>query len=142
MKKLLLVCSILLFHIVCNKPTFSQVISPIKTLTVNKVTGKIITINKSALRSSGIKIELRETNTSGETISSYLTTTDESGFFEFNGIKKGKYLLNVYFIIKENLIQKYRAIVNMNKSGSSKSKPSILIRFTDNIYETEAATVN
>jgi hypothetical protein len=68
-------------------------------------------------------------------------TTDEKGLFEFKEIQKGEYIFIVYFVFNGNLELNYRAVVKVKKSNSSKSTPSIIVRFAFDCWETEAVTV-
>lgn len=136
MKKIFLVS---IFIFVISQIVFSQAVCPITTLKINKVGGQIIAKGKLATPIPNQKIELRNLDEKETFVSE--TITNENGEFEFSGIKKGKYAFNVDFVLNGSYLLKYRAIVKVKKSNSSKSKPSILILFGGNCWETEALTI-
>ncbi len=130
---------ILLILSIFTSNAFSQAVCPIKTLKVNKVNGKILLGVKSKIPYSNAGIFLFKLD-DVETIVS-TTTTNEEGYFEFDNIKKGKYGFKFDVIFDGMLYRPYRAIVKVKKTDSSKLKPSILIIYSGDCWDTEAETV-
>jgi 5-hydroxyisourate hydrolase-like protein (transthyretin family) len=130
----------LFFLSLFNFSVFSQAICPTKTLKVNKVNGQILDGGKLETPLPNIKVELREINENERLVSEVYT--NKSGVFEFENIKKGKYFFNVYFVFNNDLYLTYRAVVKVNKTNSSKLKPSILIRYGVDCWNTEATVIN
>ncbi len=136
MKKLISLALILFFG-AFSATVHCQAVCPIITLKVNKVSGKIIEKGKLATPFPDVKVELRKINDEETLVSS--TTSDKLGFFEFEEIEKGKYLFLLDFN-KPSFVN-YRAVVKVKKTNSSKSKPSILIVYSGDCWDTEALTV-
>ncbi len=130
---------ILLILSIFTSNAFSQAVCPIKTLKVNKVNGKILLGGKSKEPFPDTKIDLFKFDEKETVIST--TATNEDGYFEFDNIKKGKYGLNVHIVINGMSYPPYRAIVKVKKTDSSKLKPSILIIYSGDCWDTEAETV-
>lgn len=114
------------------KTVYCQSTCPISTLKVNKVSGTVVDKMTPTTVLSKIKIEVRKTDDAETLVST--TTTDKDGLFEFNGIEKGKYIFIVDF---GQLFSQYRAVIKVKESNSPKTKPSILVRFGGDCWETE-----
>jgi len=140
MKKVIFIFSIALLFVAFPFSAFSQAMCPIITLKVNKVRGNIVYKDGKTEPIPDIKLELRKPDDEETLVST--ATTNESGLFEFKDIQKGAYILIVDFVINGKSWLEYRTVVKVKKSNSSKSKPSILIRFAIDCFETEAVTIN
>ncbi len=116
---------------------YAQGICPITTLKINRIQGKVLSNDKLQEPIRQTKVELTRL---GETVSlNYSTLTNDSGYFEINNVKKGKYALGVWLTVNEKPYFNYRAAITVKKSNDSKSKDLILVNLGLDCFTSEVS---
>lgn len=118
---------------------------PLKTLSVNKVQGRITEIDtRKGFPDPPLahtKVVLKRLGDE-EDILVGEAETDATGFFEIAAVPKGTYRLVVYFIVDgRDITAPYHVILKVKKSKAKKSRKYIHVSMSYSCFDTTAETV-
>jgi len=112
---------------------------PLKTISLAKVQGQILTIPDAPL--AGTRIDIERLGKPDTLVGS--TSTDDKGFFAFNDLKKGKYRLIVHIMVNGiESLPSYPVIVNVRKSNVRENRKHVKITISSDCAENVVEVVD
>lgn len=135
---ILMLLPFLLLSVIYCLPSFAQSTCPVKTLNVNEVKGKVVSLGKNEVPVSGTKVELFQLNDDA-LVKSVLT--DEKGFFKIDNVKSGKYRLLVWFTIEGETYLKYNLILKVVENQKENNRV-VYVRLGMDCFESDAKLID
>jgi hypothetical protein len=139
MKRFLKKVSVISLVLLAYDATHAQETCPVTTIRTKALSGHVFADGRNPKPINATKLELRKAVDDSVL---KVAATDSDGFFSFEGIPKGTYLLATYFLVGGvEMAPRFDVVVKVTKNAAKKHDTGLQIRLGANCFESKAAIV-